>query len=138
MSAKPMLTEIDIYVRAYDIDAMGYVNNIVYVRWFEDIRHAFLDKYFPFEKMIKEQKSPVIMKTTVEYLKPLNIHSKPQGRAWMAKMGKTKWTMNLEIVCGDDICCRGEQVGYFHDIAKNKPALFPDYMLEAYDKDKSL
>lgn len=127
-----MLVETDIYIRAYDIDVMGYVNNIVYVRWFEDIRHVFLDKYLPFDSMIKEQKSPVIAKTTVKYLKPLTIYDKPRGRCWIARMGKTKWTMNIEIYCGEVVHCRGEQVGYIHDIAGNKPTFFPDNVIEIY------
>ena len=34
-----MELEMPLKVRAYDVDAMGYVSNIVYVRWFEDLRH---------------------------------------------------------------------------------------------------
>ncbi len=34
--------EKEIEVNGYDIDAMGVVSNIVYIRWFEILRTAFI------------------------------------------------------------------------------------------------
>ena len=36
--ARPLLTEMGITVQPYDIDFAAHVNNVVYVRWIEDLR----------------------------------------------------------------------------------------------------
>ena len=135
---RAMLIEMPIKIRAYDIDAVGIVSNIVYIRWFEDLRHEFLDKYYPFESMILEGKSPLLMKTEVEYLSPLTIHDKPTGRLWADKFGKTKWNLALEILCGTTIKCKGKQTGCFFSLESGRPTPFPDWFLQTYkDQRKS-
>ncbi|NQT59445.1 MAG: acyl-CoA thioesterase [Bacteroidetes bacterium] len=132
MKDKPLLVEAGIYVHAYDVDAMGYVSNIVYIRWFEDMRHHLLDVYYPFEKMIEDGKSPVLMHTDVDYLQPLTIHDKPTGRCWMEKAGGTKWILRYEIVQGDTVHCSGIQKGYFMDLSTQRPVKLPQNMLDAF------
>jgi acyl-CoA thioester hydrolase len=43
----PFEVEIPLPVRTYDIDFAGIVNNIVYIRWLEDLRLEMLARYFP-------------------------------------------------------------------------------------------
>jgi len=135
---RPMLIENDIYIKAYEIDSMGIVSNIVYIKWFEDLRHLFLAKYYPYKEMMKEMKSPMLMKTEVEYKKPLTIMDSPVGKLWIGKFGRTKWEMNFEISVGDVIHCTGKQTGCFYDIANNTPTSFPDWFLKIYDKEMNL
>ncbi len=130
---KPMLVSSELKIKAYDVDAMGYVSNIVYVRWFEDLRHVFLDKYYPFDKMISENKSPVLIETNVQYKLPLTIHDTATGYLWVEEMKKTKWTMRIEITQGDQIHCIGTQKGYFLDIENKRPARLPDNMYNEYN-----
>ena len=132
MKNRPLLVEDGIYIHAYDVDAMGYVSNIVYVRWFEDLRHCLLDLHYPFEKMIADGKSPVLVHTDVNYLLPLTIHDKPFGRCWMSRGGGTKWELQYEIVQGDVVHCSGKQKGYFMDIKTKRPEKLPQHMLDAY------
>jgi acyl-CoA thioester hydrolase len=132
MQTKPLLITTDIYVRAYDVDAMGYVSNIVYIRWFEDLRHHFLDIYYPFASMIADDRSPVLMHTDVDYLRPLTIHDKPTGRCWMEKAGGSKWKMGYEIVQGETIHCSGSQIGYFMDLKTQRPVKLPESMVSAF------
>ena len=44
----------EIEVNNYDIDAMGIVSNIVYIRWFEDLRTIILNEYMTFSEMMKQ------------------------------------------------------------------------------------
>lgn len=124
-----------IYVRAYDVDAMGYVSNIVYVRWFEDLRHRFLDLCYPFQQMIQDQLSPVLMHTEVDYLIPLTIHDVPEGHCTVEKFGRTKWSLNYEIVQGGKVHCRGRQTGYMMDLGTKKPVPIPERMRRAHIAD---
>ena len=70
---KREVVEKGIQIKSYEIDAMGIVSNITYVKWFEDIRHDFLNVYYPYDEMMKTGISPMLMKTEVEYKLPLTI-----------------------------------------------------------------
>ena len=130
-----MMIEHDIMVKAYEIDSVGIVSNIVYIKWFEDLRHYFLNKYYPYKDMMKTQISPMLVKTAVEYKAPLTITDTPTGRSWVAKMGKFKWEIAIEIVTGDKIHCIGRQTGCFYDIEKKKIAPVPELLKAAYERE---
>ena len=72
--ARPLLIEKQLKVNGYDIDVMGIVSNIVYVRWFEDLRYRFLDTFCPFEELLARNQSPILSRTEVEYKYPLTIY----------------------------------------------------------------
>lgn len=128
-----MLTEAELRINGYDIDVMGIVSNIVYVRWFEDLRFSFLDKYYPYTEMMKLKISPILIKTEVEYRSPLTIFDRPVGRCWMLNMGKSKWEMGFEISSGQTICCAGRQSGCFYHLEKKKPAMIPQSLITQYN-----
>jgi acyl-CoA thioester hydrolase len=128
-----MMVENDIYIHAYDVDAMGIVSNIVYIRWFEDMRHLFLDKYCPYTEMMREGKSPILMKTEVEYKMPLTLYDAPRARTWMAEAGGSRWVMEFEIFTGNLLHCRGRQTGCFYDVARKRPIPLPERLKKRYD-----
>ncbi|MDR2010728.1 MAG: acyl-CoA thioesterase [Bacteroidales bacterium] len=133
---RPMQVQQDIHIKAYEIDSMGIVSNIVYIKWFEDLRHLWLEKYYPYKDMMAEKKSPMLMRTEVDYKKPLTILDFPVGKTWMEKLGRTKWEMGFEISINDIVYCAGKQIGCFFDIEKNSITAFPDRMLEVYNNEK--
>lgn len=134
---RPMIIESKIDIRAYEIDSMGIVSNIVYIKWFEDLRHVFLDKYYPYQEMMRERKSIMLTRTEVDYKKPLTILDNPIGKLWVSKLGHTKWEMNIEISIGDIVHCQGKQIGCFFDIEKNKITSFPDWFVEIFQKENT-
>jgi hypothetical protein len=73
---RPILIQKPLKINGYDIDVMGIVSNIVYIRWFEDLRFEFLDRYWPFENMLKSNRSPVLSTTHVKYRYPLTIYDR--------------------------------------------------------------
>lgn len=94
---RTLLAEQPIQINAYDIDAMGIVSNIVYVRWFEDLRMAFLNEHYSLAEMMAVQISPILMKTEIEYKAPLTIFDKPVGRCRMVKIGQSSWEMESKL-----------------------------------------
>lgn len=133
-SFRPMLLEMPIRVNGYDIDMMGIVSNIVYVRWFEDLRVRFLDNYLPLEKMLEIDLSPMLRRTEVEYVNYLTIHDRPTGRIWMHDIGKTMWKACFEIATDDKIHCRGTQEGLIFNLKTKRPARMPAELSDSYYK----
>lgn len=131
---KPMLITSDLIVNGYDIDVMGVVSNIVYVRWFEDLRLKFLDTYYPFQKMFEDKKSPIIATTEVKYKYPITIFDKPRGYLWVNKMGRSKWVMDMEIRTEDKIHCLGRQTGAYYDLVKKRPTAIPQVLMDKFNE----
>jgi acyl-CoA thioester hydrolase len=129
---KPMLIEENIRIKAYEIDAMGIVSNIVYIKWFEDLRHLFLDKYFPYGEMLKENMSPILRKTEVHYKTPLTIQDAPTAKVWVSTMGKIKWQMTFLIESNGKTNCTGTQEGCIVDIISKRPILMPKQLSNPY------
>ena len=123
----------DIYIRAYEVDAMGIVSNIVYVKWFEDMRHIFLDQFYTYKEMMAIGHSPILTKTEVEYKAPLTIFDHPTGYAWMEELGSSKWVMAFEIRSESIVHCTGHQSGCFYDINRKRPIVWPKYVVELYE-----
>ncbi len=129
---KPMLTEFEGVINGYDIDFAGIVSNIVYVRWFEDIRMNMLRKYFPLTTMLKTGKAPIVVKTEIAYKTPLTIYDTPILRGWVPEMGRTKWEIEFEIATGKGMHCTGKQMGCYFDLEKNRVASIPKELLEVF------
>lgn len=102
-------------MNGYDIDAMGVVSNIVYIRWFEDLRTVFINQHMNYSTMINQGISPILMKTEAEYKVPVTIHDKPVGRIYLVKASKMKWVFKFEIVSPSGVHCIGTQTGGFTD-----------------------
>ncbi len=83
----------DFKIHAFDIDVMGIVSNIVYIRWFEELRTLLLDEHWSLQSMIKNKVAPVLAKTEIEYKCPLTIYDSPTGYAWLSELGRAKWKM---------------------------------------------
>ncbi|WP_239372314.1 acyl-CoA thioesterase [Mammaliicoccus sciuri] len=117
-------------INVYDIDAMGIVSNIVYVRWFEDLRTAFINQYMTYSEMMRFNISPILMRTEADYKVPLTIHDKPVGRCWLVKVSRMKWELEFEIATEDKVHCTGYQKGGFYNVVDEKIAQTPKVFLE--------
>ena len=128
-----MQVELPIKIHGYDIDLMGIVNNIVYLRWFEHLRQEFLDRFWPLEDMLKENQSPILHKTSLEYKKPLTIYEKPKGRLWLSSVKHARWVVDIEIEQNGEIYAAGQQSGFFFDMVNKRPVLLPKGLIKQFE-----
>jgi len=132
---RPLLLEKEIRIQGYDIDVLGIVSNIVYLRWFEDLRMHFLDNYYPFQELYADHMSPVLTDTQVKYHYPLTIHDETNGRVWLSNISKSRWECSFEIVTEKKIHTTGVQSGYFIDTQRMRPTRIPERFQELYDRE---
>ena len=117
--------ELHFRVNPCDTDFMGIVNNIVYVRWFEELRTRLLEDVFSLSDMLKQGESLILHETHIRHFRPLTLESDPLGRVWMEEVGHTLWKMRFEISDNGARCCNAWQRGCYYDIGKQRPAHFP-------------
>jgi len=126
MTERKLVAEAEIEVNGYDIDAMGIVSNIVYVRWLEDLRTIFVNKHTTASELLKQDLSPILMHTEIDYKVPITIHDRPIGKCWITKMSRLKWAFEFEIASGDKLHATAMQYGGFFNIKEQKIAPIPE------------
>jgi acyl-CoA thioester hydrolase len=131
---QPFEVEIRLPVRTYDIDFAGIVNNIVYVRWLEDLRLEMLAHHFPLDEQLKNGIAPVVVQTKIDYKQSIKISDAPIGRMWMKTMESLRWTVNAAISIDGKVAALGEQVGIFVDLQNNKPIRMPERLKQKYQE----
>ncbi len=77
---RPFEVVLAIPVRTYDIDFVGIVSNIVYIRWLEDLRLKFLDEYWELNQQLEQGYAPVLAGTEIEYKRSIKISDRVMGR----------------------------------------------------------
>jgi acyl-CoA thioester hydrolase len=129
---QPFEVEIYLPVRTYDIDFAGVVNNIVYVRWLEDLRLEMLARHFPLDEQLKSGIAPVIVQTKIDYKQPIKISDTPSGKMWIKTMESLRWTVSAAIAVNGKVAALGEQVGIFVDLQNSKPIRMPEGLKQKY------
>jgi len=122
--------KLEIY--AYDVDYMGIVHNIVYLRWLEKIRTDFLNEYYDLSDVIKTGITPIIAKTEATYMKPVHMTDEAVAYFQVEDIGRSRWIISMEIKVQDEIHFRADQVGMFYDMNKQKPARTPEHVRKIF------
>ena len=133
-SRLPLFVEMNFQPRTYDIDFAGHVSNIVYIRWLEDLRNLLLDTYLPLSTLMERGVAPVVMRTTIEYKKPVKLFDKPTGRMWMSEMGNVKGILSADFSVNGDIVAEAEQVGLFVKMESGRPVAVPVEFRKQFDE----
>jgi acyl-CoA thioester hydrolase len=129
---KPLEIELMLPVKTYDIDFAGIVSNIVYVRWFEDMRLAMLDHSFPLTEQLQQGFAPIVLQTKIDYKQSIVLGDRPIGKMWIESLASLRWVVSAEITTGDKISAFGQQMGIFVDIQTKKPMRIPERMKQQY------
>ena len=130
---RPLLVEVPLSVKTYDIDFAGIVSNIVYIRWLEDLRLEILSRYFPLEEQLNKGFAPILSKTSIEYKRPLNIRSTISGRMWMSGLDSRRCYLKAEILTKGKVAAVAEQVGLFVRLEDGHPIEMPAELVKLYD-----
>lgn len=123
---RQLLVELPIRIKTYDIDFVGHVNNIVYVRWLEDLRLHLLDTYFPLEPMRQEGLVPIIVNTHLHYKRGILLSDhEVMARMWIREFGRATFYLDAEFAVKDDVCCTAWQRGAFINATSMRPMRVP-------------
>ena len=122
---KPFEVELPLPVKSYDIDLAGVVSNITYIRWLEDLRLEMLNRYFPLENQIKEEYSPVVLETHIQYKKAIRMFDRPIGKMWMSKLEGLRGVLEAEMLVDDKLVAKATQICTFISLSNYHPIRIP-------------
>jgi len=116
----------------YDIDIEDHVNNIVYVRWLEDLRMTWLDRYFPMKLMLDKGFAPALLETNIRYLRAIHLFEKVTGLVWVGKVGPVRSRLEFEFVVDGQTAAEAYQNLVWIAVKTGKPTRTPKKLLRLW------
>jgi len=95
-SAKGNKYEMPVKVSSSDIDALGHVNNIVYLRWVQEVAAAHWT--YLSNESINKLYAWVVMRHEIDYLHPAQFGDRILLRTWVGKSSGPRSERHTEIL----------------------------------------
>ena len=125
--------EYTLTVYPFHIDAMGHVNNTIYVQWMEIGRVRLLDAVdMSIAQMMQRGFGPVLVDTSISYKRPLFLGDTVSASIWISKLKGASAEMSFEFRnASGEVAAIGTQRGLFVNLADQKPR-----RISAEDRDR--
>ncbi len=92
--------EIDVQVLPEDVDAPGHVNNIVYLRWVQEVAIAHWRAVAPEEA--QQRVIWVVLRHEIDYRRPALPGDAVRARTWVGRMEAVRFERHTEITRASD------------------------------------
>jgi len=113
-------------LRFADIDALGHVNNAIYLTYFEIARSAYWAEIIQWDWKVL---GIIIRKSVVDYLKPITLSDKIYAYVRTSKIGNSSFELEYILVKknngNEEICTTGQTLCVAFDYTTQKPAHIP-------------
>jgi acyl-CoA thioester hydrolase len=117
-------------VMTYDIDFAGVVSNITYIRWLEDLRNLYAERFLSLGEAFQRGIAPALMRTEIDYLAPVRFPATLSGRIWLAEHGRVKFVLAAEFESAaaptGQVVARARQTGAFVALDTGRPVRLPE------------
>ena len=109
-----------------DTDALGHVNNAVYVNWFEEVRTSYVCTRRGFQTM--DQVDFILASTTAHFRAPVYMLEPIEMRCVPVRLGRTSWDLAYEGRSAKDgrLVVEGTSTQVQYDYMKHEPVPIPD------------
>jgi len=116
--------ECEIDVMPDDIDELGHVNNVVYLRWVQQVAAAHWNS-----KAIKVKTDKylwVVLRHEIDYLKPAVLHNKIKAQTWVSSMIGVKSTRVVKFSANGSDIAQAKTIWCLLDALSMKPKRIGD------------
>ena len=127
-----------IAIRFSDIDAVGHVNNAIYLTYFEVARFAYWKEITDWNL---RKDGVIVGRSEVNYLKPITLEDEIYCYVRTTRIGNSSFDIMHLLVRltphGEEICTTGKTVCISYDYSQNKSVPIPEREREkmiAYDE----
>jgi len=120
--------EVPIEVRFRDIDAMGHVNNAVYVTYFEHGRAAFFRDVFGVRSV--SDIDFIVARVEVDYRRPVLLSDTVRLQLCLVEVGRTSFTVDYRLLASGEVAAEGRSIQVFYDFRKGVKKPVPPAFLK--------
>ncbi len=116
-----------------DQDALGHVNNTMYLRWSETARVDYLSRVGLWQMLAAEQVGPILASIACNYRRPLNYPDTVLVGARITRIGNSSIRMEhqIESLALGVVAAELESTLVVMDYKANKPVTVPENIREA-------
>ena len=111
-------------VRVRDVDAMGHVNNAVFLTYIEDARIAFL------RRIGAEVPEMILARAEIDFRAPLSEGDELEIGVRSLRVGTKSFELEYELRVGDKLAAEAKTVIVSYDYAAGQPVAVPDHWRE--------
>lgn len=123
--------EIAMQIHPEDVDGMGHVNNIVYVRWVQEVAMAHWAAAAPADA--QAAMTWVVLRHEIDYLHPARPGDAVRARTWIGQAQAIRYERHTQIVRGDGIeLARARTLWCPVDLATGRPRRVPPEVRAAF------
>jgi acyl-CoA thioester hydrolase len=95
MVQAPLPFEIEIAVAAEDIDSLGHVNNVTYLRWVQEVAAAHWRSAAPPEDQARTLW--IVLRHEIDYKQPARLGDTVLARTWVGSASRVKFERFTEL-----------------------------------------
>ena len=113
-------------IRFSDIDAVGHVNNAIYLTYFEEARFSYWSEAIGWKF---SDHGVIVGRSEVNYLKPIMLHDEIACYVRTTRIGNSSFDIMHVLVrispTGEEICTTGKTVCISYNYSANKSVPIP-------------
>lgn len=134
MDCKQPVFEYEFIVAKDALDQNGHVNNVVYVRWMQDVAVLHSDSAGGTRAMEQTGGTWVVRSHEIEYLSPAYEGDRIQASTWVEDVKKVRCTRRYEFKRSADnvLIARGVTLWVFVDVQTGRPRPIPAEVLRPF------
>jgi acyl-CoA thioester hydrolase len=122
MNTEPSPFELTLAVEPADIDELGHVNNVAYLRWVQDAAVAHWRAIAPVEDQAKLRW--VVVRHEIDYKRPAYLGDAVVAKTWVGTASRIRFERHTELLRAGDRCllAKARTLWCPIDAATGKPA----------------
>jgi acyl-CoA thioester hydrolase len=120
----PRTHRVGIPIRFADIDALGHVNNAVFLTYMEVARTSFWAERIGTVRVLEIDF--VVARVEIDYRRPVLFNDALVCELWLEKVGRSSFTVGYRFLVGDTLVAEARSVQVFVDLATGASKPVPD------------
>lgn len=117
--------KVPVQVRFRDLDALGHVNNAVYLTYFEVARVAYFSRL---ERDWVERGHFILARAEVDFLRPIHLEDPVEVGVRVVRIGRSSFDMEYRVEVRGEEAARGRTVQVW--LEGGSPAPLPEAIRE--------
>ena len=128
---------LDIDVAWGEMDALGHVNNVVYFRYFENVRvHYFNAIGMELPQPGEAAAGAILANASCQFRSPVVYPDRVRAEVGCSRIGGSSFTLSYRLTsqAQNQIVAEGETVVVYFDYEKGRSVPLPEALRQAIDK----
>jgi len=115
--------QLTLTAQATDIDDMGHVNNVVYVRWLQEVAAAHWNHVAP--ATLKEKYAWVVLRHEIEYKQPAFLKDQITGHTWVGDYHGARFDRFVRLTRGLTLLAEAKTTWCLLEAKRLRPMRIP-------------